>query len=782
MIAATINLCDVRNFQQRVKSGSVTAHLSLRIFIVCAALALWPSSAVYAKQPSRPSSGWIQCEADDLMQEIVPHDPKALPPDEAAIQVEADRVESSPTQSLLEGDVRLRRGVQHLRADRITLDRPSNRARVDSPFTYSDSRQALRGKQAEVDLNAQTGWFRNADYYLPERSAQGSADEVRIDRNQHQSQLGDATYSTCARGREAWELRAHQLRLDSVSGRGTARDIVFALWGVPILYFPYLSFPLNDERQSGLLFPRLGSTSATGFDVAVPYYWNIAPNQDMTITPRVMTKRGVLLGGEYRFLSPINQTRIGLEYMPDDRHFGGDRGSFNITDRASPAPNLYTDLRYEYVSDTHYLEDLSNSLDFLTANYLERHLEARYYGEWWQALARVQGFQILNPTLFSQTGKPYQRLPQLLFLGDWPSNGNGFRYQLRGELVNFQQSDAVTGTRVDLWPTVSWRFERPGGYIEPRAGFRYTGYQLDNTAARADDAPMRATPVASLDSGLVFERPLQANWLGVNAGTQTLEPRLFYLYVPYRNQSDIPVFDSSLMDRDYDWLFRQNRFIGADRMGDANQLTAALTTRLLDGASGRERLRASLGQIQYFEDRRVMLDPAAPPETSSSSGLIAQGQLHLSPQWSLQGGVQLEPDNSEVLRTGFDIRYYANSRQLVNVSYLLDRDQPGFKLDDQIESADVSLFWPLNAQWRFMGRWNHAINTGRNLETLAGLEYEDCCWALRAVARQFRNSPADVDAQTAFYMELELKGLSRLGTGLETLLQTSIIGYQTVRN
>lgn len=276
----------------------------------------------------------------------------------------------------------------------------------------------------------------------------------------------------------------------------------------------------------------------------------------------------------------------------------------------------------------------------------------------------------------------------------------------------------------------------------------------------------------------MFERTLQADWLGVAAGTQTLEPRLFYLYVPYRDQTAIPVFDSVLMDHDHDWLFRRNRFTGADRLGDANQLTAALTTRIIDDASGRERLRASVGQIQYFADRRVTLEAGALPDTTASSGLIAQGEVNLSSRWALQGGVQLEPDNGDVLRNALDLRYYAGPRQLVNFAYLMDRDQPNLDVNDQIHSVDVSMMWPLSSRWRFMSRWNQALNVSRNLETLAGLEYEDCCWAVRAVARRYRGSTTQVQSQTAFYLELELKGLSRLGEGLDALLQGSILGYQ----
>ncbi len=755
--------------------------LPYRKLLTSAALVLLPLTSVQA-QSADPRAPWVQCEADELAREIMPATPNLSPPDELPIQAEAERAESSPVQSTLEGKVSLSRGDQRLRAERITLDRVANRAKAEHGFTYSDPQQALRGQQAEVDLNAETGAFQDADYYLPQRNAQGSAKEIQVDRNKQHSRLKDASYSTCARGKEMWKLRADEINLNEAEGRGTAHDIVLEFKDTPVFYFPYLSFPITDARQSGFLFPRQGYGSETGFDLTVPYYWNIAPDQDMTIAPRLMTERGVLLGVEYRYLTPNRRGQIGVEYIPDDRRYEGARGSFNLVDRAAPLPNFYTDLRYEYVSDDSYIKDLSNNLEFLTPNYLERHLDARYYGEGWQALARVQGFQILNTALFTLTGNPYERLPQLLFSGAWPSGSGGLSYQLYGELVNFQQSDVVTGVRLDLWPTVGWTLEQPWGYLKPQAGMRYTDYQLDNTAPDANDQPSRSTPVLSLDSGLIFDRPLQADWLGLAAGTQTLEPRLFYLYVPYRNQDDIPIFDSSVMDRDIDWLFRKNRFTGADRMGDANQLTAALTTRLLDGPSGRERLRASVGQIQYFEDRRVNLSPIEPPQTADNSGLIAQGLVNLSSRWAVQGGVQMEPDSSDVQRTAFDLRYYVDSRQLINLSYLLDRDPQGLTSQgDQIHSVDVSLAWPLATQWRVMARWNQAINVSRNLETLAGLEYEDCCWAVRAVARQYRDSPQETDAQTGFYLELELKGLSRLGSSLENQLKSSILGYQPIR-
>ncbi|MBE2293824.1 MAG: LPS assembly protein LptD [Phycisphaerales bacterium] len=745
-----------------------------------AALALLPLTGVQAQSEFNP---WLQCEADELAPEIVPLTPNAPPPDQLPIQAEANQVESTSTLSVLEGDVKLSQGDQHLRANQVTLDRPTNHLRVEGGFTYGDPERALRGQRAEVDLDADTGQFGDVDYYLPRRNAQGHAKTVHVDQPQQYTRLKDATYSTCPRGREVWELRARQFNLNTATGRGSAHNIVLAFKDVPVFYFPYLSFPITDERQSGFLFPRQGYDSKTGLDLALPYYWNIAPNHDMTFTPRFLSTRGLLLGAEYRYLYPKHQGKIDAEYMPNDRRLDDDRSSFNIVDHATPLPNLYTNLRFEYVSDDDYIRDLNNNLDFLTANYLERYLDVQYQSDWWRVLARVQGYQILTPEIFTLTGDPYERLPQILFDGAWPTGAGGFNYRLHSEIVRFDQShaDVVNGTRLDLWPSVGWALEKPWGYLKPQGGFRYTTYQLNDTDPGANDAPSRAVPILSLDSGLIFDRPLQIDWLGVASGTQTLEPRLYYLYVPYRDQDDIPLFDSGVMDRDFDWLFRQNRFVGTDRLGDANQLTAALTTRLIDGPSGRERLRASIGQIQYFADRRVTLTPDQLPDTEANSGMIAQGTLNLSGNWSVQSGLQLKPDNSDLLRTALNLRYYASPRRFVNLSYLRDRNPLDLGISDQIHSVDMSFVWPLTSRLRMMARWNRALNIDRNLEILAGLEYEDCCWALRAVTRQYRDSPLEVDTQSGFYLELELKGLSRLGGGLEGVLQTSILGYQPIR-
>lgn len=345
--------------------------LYYRMLTASALLALWPMAGLQA-QSVNPFDPWARCELDELAGEIVPATPNALPLDDLPLQADAGQVESSPAYSRLEGNVSLSRGDQRLRAERITLERPDQRVLIEDGFTYGDPHQALRGQQAQLNLNAETGWFKNADYYLPGRNAQGYAEEVRFDRRQQRTQLEDATYSTCPRGQEFWELRARDLQLNEATGRGTARDITFAFNDTSIFYFPYLSFPITDERQSGFLFPRQGYDSETGFDLQVPYYWNIAPNRDMTLTPRLMTARGLLLGVEYRYLYPNHRGQIGAEYIPHDRRHDGDRGSFKVSDRAAPLPNLYTNLRYEYVSDDSYLRDLNNNLEFLTVNYLER--------------------------------------------------------------------------------------------------------------------------------------------------------------------------------------------------------------------------------------------------------------------------------------------------------------------------------------------------------------------------------------------------------------------------
>ncbi|HXH04448.1 MAG TPA: LPS assembly protein LptD [Candidatus Competibacteraceae bacterium] len=711
---------------------------------------------------------WGLCPADPLAAQLTPY--TGVDSTQAPIQFSAEHAESTPGEARLEGDVEVVRGDQHLQAGQVRMDREKNIVTAQGEVRYGDPRIAIRSQGAEVELDKSRGHFTAAEYYLAERNAQGKAADVRTDRNSAQSQLQQVTYSTCPRGNEFWMLRTERLELDEKAGRGKAWNITVLLLDKPVAWLPYLSFPINEQRQSGFLAPRTGFDDDNGFDLRVPYYWNIAPEQDATIAPRILSERGVQLGLEYRFLTPQQRGEIDLEYLPDDQKFGDDRSAIMLQHQANFLPGLYTDLLYQEVSDDDYLKDLDNNLDLLSPTYLERRLDARYYGGNWNLLARLQNFQTIDEELFAQD-RPYGREPQLLLNAGWDLPA-GLALQFSGELVHFSHDEKITGTRLDLQPTLSLPLEWPWGFVDPRLGYRYTGYDLsDPVQSGGDDRPTRGAPIFSLDSGLFFERPVSWSWFGGDA-IQTLEPRLFYLYVPFRNQDDIPIFDTAEIDRSYPWLFLENRFVGADRLGDANQITAALTTRLLSPSDGRERLRLSLGQIYYFEDPEVALTPGAELEQGESA-LIAEAMLRVSPSISLRGALQWDSDLNQTQRGAFDLRYQPNRDRIVNVAYRY--------AEERLEQTDLALWWRLNPQWSAIGRWNYSLQDERNIDLFAGFEYGDCCWALRMLARQHRSEPEDEEAKNSVYLELELKGLGGVGHDVTGLMEDTILGYERTR-
>jgi len=752
----------VRNFKRYLLTiGFITAVLGGQIPLAAAQQGLW-----------------AQCSVDPLAALVTVPGASELSEDD--IRFSAEEGEVSPSLATASGAVLVEQGDQRLQAPLVNLDRERGILQAEE-VDYGAPEIALQSQRATVDLNRQSGVFDTARYYLPLLNAQGDAEQIQIQRAERRSQLQHVSYSTCARDQEFWRLQARQLELDELEGRGKARDITLHIKDVPLLYLPYVSFPINDQRQSGWLTPQLGYSSGNGPDITLPYYWNIAPNRDATFYPRLLGARGVLLGLQYRFLNPRDQGEIALEYMPEDRKLDRDRGAFRIRHEARPINRLYTDLLYQYVSDDDYLDDLENRLDLLNPTYLERHLDVVYSGENWQALARVQGFQTLDNELFTPEDEPYDRLPQFRFDGAWSRSlpvdtvPGRLNYELHTEAVRFDHKRKTTGSRFDFTAALGLPLEWTAGFITPRLSYRYTAYDLDasDNSGGADDRPTRSAPIFSLDSGLFFERPVSWNWSGESL--QTLEPRLFYLYVPERYQTNIPLFDTTEIDRGFSWLFLENRFTGADRLADANQLTTALTSRVIGASDGTERLRASIGQIFYFDSPRVgvndpFLDDSTLPADADRSPLIAEAQLNLDHRWLLGGAVQWDSEQQRTDRSALDLSYRPDSNRLLNVSYRF--------ADNELEQLDLAAIWPLGSRWRAVGRWNYSLQTERNLDVLAGLQYEDCCWALRMVARHHRDDPDDAEADNAFYLELELKGLTGIGTDIDGLLSNAIFGYQ----
>jgi LPS-assembly protein len=689
-------------------------------------------------------------------------------PDEETINLQADNAQASEADVYtLDGNAVVQYAGQRLEAENIVYRQDSGEIEAQQGIRYTGPGLYVSGESAALYPDQQEGKLRDVKYALYDQHGRGEARVLRLDGIAKQ-RLEDAYYTTCPPGNENWILSARHVTLNEASGTGTAHDAKVEFKGVPILYTPYATFPIDDRRKSGLLIPKVGQTDKTGFDASVPVYWNIAPNRDMTIVPRYMSDRGGMLASEFRYLNARNQGKISGEYMPSDKQRNDDyRSLVAIQHSGNPWPRLQTRLVASNVSDENYFEDLGTSLVETSQTNLERTAAADYHGRWWQLDMQVQDFQTVDATVTSAE-RPYKQLPQIAFNAAPDRRLLGVKVETGAELNHFVHSDdsVVEGSRLDVQPRFSLPVHRAAWYVDPAVGVRHTRYDLTNTAPGAKDSLSRTTPIASLDAGTFFER--NGRW-GDSGYVQTLEPRLFYLYVPDRNQDDLPVFDTGDYDFNYWTLFRENRFSGPDRMGDANQLAVALTSRILDPASGRQLISTSLGSLLYFSDRNVTL-PGQPVETDSSSDLIGEVTMALARHWNADAEIHWNPHDSSTTRNDYRVQYRRGPRQLINLSY---RHQSGL-----LEQADLSFLWPLSASWHTVGRWYYSLKSGATIEALAGIGYESCCWGLQLLGRSYISNTEE-DHNNAVFLQLELKGLGKLGTKVDEALERGILGYET---
>lgn len=673
--------------------------------------------------------------------------------------------------STLLGNVELTRDDQALRADRLRYSETGQWIEADGRVQVWSPELLWAGSQARWQLDSDVGELSNGEFQLPQSHARGRAKELVTDRAAETTALRGLRYTTCPTAEEFWRLDASRMTLDHAAERGSARDVVLRISDLPVLYLPYISFPTSDKRKSGLLWPVFGTTQRSGTELAVPFYWNIAPERDATLTPRVMSERGLMLGGEYRYLMARGAGELAFEYLPDDDARRGTSRSllaFNHHQRFMD-DRLTTALLFNGVSDKEYFEDFGSQISVSSQRFLERRADALYAGEGWGARAVFQGFQVVDRSLTAQG--PYQRLPQLQWWGVLPGGGNKrLNYTMNAEAVYFDRNESVTGGRVDLWPAVSLPWRTPSGFVVPKVSLRYTGYWLHDPVAGGYN-PDRLLPYASLDTGLYFDRPAS---LAGRDMTQTLEPRAYYLYVPFRNQADLPVFDTGQYDFTFDQLFREDRFSGPDRAGDTNQITLGLTSRLLDSRGGLERLRASLGQIWYFEDRDVTL-PGRVSEADQWSEFIAEVAARPTRSVRARAGLTWNPELDETGRATLGLRYQPDLSRVVNLDYRLRKDIRGLG-NTEVEQTDASFRWPLNPNWGAVGRWTYSLRTGESVDTFGGLEYNSCCWAARVVARRFlRTSGGEFD--NGIFFQIELKGLAGIGSDARRVLEQNIPGY-----
>jgi LPS-assembly protein len=627
------------------------------------------------------------------------------------------------------------------------------------------------GPTLEYNTLEDTGTFDRPGFLLQrERPARGTAERMEFLGPSHY-RFFNARFTTCQPGQDDWFLEASQLELDYNADEGKANQPRVRFFGHTILAAPYATFPLENRRRSGLLTPYYSQTTTRGLEFGIPYYWNIAPERDATFTPVWMARRGFQLKSDVRYLERPYAGEFRYEYLPNDPVFGAARKGLSWQHVQTFSPGLTGNVDYNRVSDDRYFVDLASQVKQVSVGNLPQDAYVTRTGALpgagsYITQLRVQKFQTLQDPL-APIVPPYHRVPQISAAAAYNDLAGRFDTNLPGEYVRFVHPTLVEGARTSFNPVLSMPRLAPGWFVTPKTGLRYSGYQLDQSAAGQPTAPSTAIPWASLDSGLVFERPTT---FGSRSLTQTLEPRLFYVYVPYHNQDQIPIFDTALADFNYPQLFTENRFVGGDRFGDANQATLALTTRFLQ-ADGQELLRGTLGQRFYFRNERVALTPDSTLRTSRESDVLASVGARLQQRLTFDFTTQYNPYDHRVEKYSVGMRYAPELAKLFNASYRFQRDL--------LRQIDLSGQWPVAAGWYAVGRYNYSFFDHRLLEGLAGAEYNAGCWVFRFVVQRLQ--AASQVTSTTFIFQLEFTGVGQVGTAEALqLLRRDIPGYSVI--
>ena len=706
--------------------------------------------------------------AEDLLCRRPPPDPRIeellkADPEDPHIDVTADEGDlGREGDASLTGNVRIRMGQRMLAADSARIDAEKRSVRLEGQVEFLDPTLHVRGQGGEFADG--DGSFEGAHFELTDRGVRGSARQVNL-RDETVVDLLGVSYTACPPGNEDWHLRADRISINQETQVGTGRDVRLDFKGATILYTPWITFPVGDQRKSGFLFPTVGTSGKNGAQLVVPWYWNMAPNYDATFIAHYFSERGLRIDPQFRYLTERSRGVLAAEYLYNDLKDDQPRSFIELDHVTHFEPKTRVLVDAAYVSDDNYFEDFGIGFEGTSVIFLNRLLEARSDSDHWSIVSRLQDYQTIDPEL-APDDQPYQILPQIAALGRWSDLAPGLDASFAAEAVNFDRDTGVTGVRVDVQPELDWRTGRSGVYAGASAAWRATGYSLGNTAPGSDDSPWRSLPILTLDSGLVLERDAGRH----RNRLQTLEPRVQYVYIPYRDQDDLPLFDTGQPDLNLVELFRPNRYVGADRVGDANQVSVGLTSRLLDSVGGRQYLSATLGQAFYFQDPRVTV-PGETVSDRSSSDLVAELELAAFKDWNARFGYQWNPDQSQTEKSEVYLQYRPASDRVINAGYRFQRDL--------LEQVDASAAWPISRKWRGFARWVYSLDEQKTLDQFVGVEYSSCCWAIRVVTRRFVSSRTG-DIDTSVGLQFELKGLSSVGVDNEAFLRDAIRGYSAL--
>jgi LPS-assembly protein len=779
--------------------------------------------------------------------DLCPAPPKFEPPldsgiadDDHRIHIESDdAVLDADGNAVLKGRVVVRQDARSVTSDSVTYDEKTGRVSVKGGVDFLDPKLRVHSVTGRYDLDGAAN-FDQASFQLMDRNGHGFAHDIDV-LPDGKIKFAEVRYTSCPPGNEDWLLQASAISFDTEVQEGVARNVTMRFKDVPIFYTPYISFPLGGERKSGLLFPSFGHSGSNGFELEVPYYFNLAPNYDLTLTPGILSARGAQLAEQFRYLTASSRGQIDATILPNDSKVHADRSYLRFTDITDFKTGLRFDADIATVSDSRYFEDFAVGSDQTSVTFLERRADLLYYDDTWRVRGELQNFQTIDITVPTTCpngvalppalcdARPYSRVPRIQANALWPIRGTDFEFALQSEAVNFLRDVGPTGVRLNVAPELHWSRRGPGYFFEPAVGYDFTQYDLRNAAASgigAPSTPTRTLPYARVDAGLRFARDAGSE----GQRTQTLEPRVVYSYVPYRNQDELPIFDTGLPDLNLTELFRTNRYVGEDRIGDANQVALALTTRLFDTGSGTQYLSATVGQIRYFSIPRVGLPAAAslapgqalvsipgvnPLALPGQAVVNSRGQILVAIPGQYVTGLpspafaSLSPQQSGISRASdlvADVAVTAYKHFSFNFNYLWNpytsrsdksevslqyRPDPtrvvnlGYRFQQNIltkgvilKQWDGSFAWPIAAHWNTVGRWVYSMQDRKTIEQVAGFEYKSCCYRIQIVQRRYisnRNGGLD----TSIALQLELTGLSSVGKRADSFLEQSIRGYST---
>jgi LPS-assembly protein len=745
----------------------------------------------------------VTAEEEAVRAPITPHTPPSLKgsaakrkEDEPSFII-ADRIEGQTDESTrATGNVELQKDKTALFADQVTYRPLEDEVEAEGQVRLTQEGAEVSGPYLKLQLSTQIGHLEDATYKisrmmeyegsrddtpglavplpaLPPRQSTAYGKAIRIHfEGENQFRIENGSYSTCRLEDHDWYAKSSEIKLDYDQNQGEARDAVVYFKDVPFIYTPYLSFSLNNQRKSGFLSPSFASSTRTGFDLSLPYYWNIAPNYDATFTPRVMTKRGLQLGTEVRYLDHYANSAFQVEYMPRDKLFDDRRYAYALKHSQTLGKGFSAYVDWNGVSDDEYFTDLSSRVVQTSRRQLPRQFVLEYGQQWWSAKLQTLRYQTLNPGDEVAVSHPYFLEPQLSLNARTPE-WKGLEWQMQGQYTRFTHVDKEEGERMVLYPQFSFTRIGPGYYIKPKVGLHSTQYRLSGRADGLDRTLRRNLPIFSLDAGMTFERNIQ---LAGSGWIQTLEPRLYYLNIPYRDQSQYPLFDTSLADFNFAQIFSENRFSGYDRIANANQVTAALTTRLIDPETGAERIRAMVGQRYYFTDLKVGLPGETLQRDKYSDFLVAvSGQV--APKAYVDMALEHDFNSRKTSRFSIGARYQPNYGQVLSIAYRYNKGSVA-NFRDTLDQIDIAGQWNLSKRWYAVGRYNYSFDSSRLVEGVAGLEYNGGCWVGRLVVQRLE-STAD-SPNTSFFFQIELNDFGKIGSNPIQTLRRSVPGYHKI--